>query len=494
VDSGYLARDSESPLFRERAVAFRLTAMVSDTVAIAGTFLGAAWLRTVFREVYTLDLIPGDTILLTTSVAQHLALVPVIVPLWILSLHYHECYDDLRRLRPDVLLIRITRATVVALLVLLGGLYAVQAVGVSRTLLAIFAFSTILSVYGSRMALRGILRRFFNDADTWNILVVGASSEVSQLVRTVRDHRHWGIRILGVVGPDGDKTPPPYATVPQLGGLSDLPMLLEHEPVHQVLMTGRAWDTETLRRVADSCEELGIRFSMDANFLGLSVARAQLEDFDGWSVLSFSSTPANVEALVVKRMIDIVVSVIALALLSPLLLLVLVLIRLEDGGPALFHQERSGLYGRTFRMWKFRSMVVDAERQRASLESRNEMSGPVFKIAKDPRVTRLGSFIRRTSIDELPQFWNVLRGEMSLVGPRPPIVSEVRHYERWQKRRLSMKPGLTCIWQVSGRNDVVDFETWMRQDLQYIDNWSLFLDLKLMFQTLPVVLLGIGAR
>jgi lipopolysaccharide/colanic/teichoic acid biosynthesis glycosyltransferase len=121
------------------------------------------------------------------------------------------------------------------------------------------------------------------------------------------------------------------------------------------------------------------------------------------------------------------------------------------------------------------------------------MTGPVFKIARDPRVTRLGSFLRRSSIDELPQLWNVLRGEMSIVGPRPPIVTEVKKYQRWQMRRLSMKPGLTCIWQVSGRNDV-DFDTWMRQDLQYIDNWSLFLDVKLMVQTLPVVLMGTGAR
>jgi exopolysaccharide biosynthesis polyprenyl glycosylphosphotransferase len=231
---------------------------------------------------------------------------------------------------------------------------------------------------------------------------------------------------------------------------------------------------------------------MDANFLGLSVARAELEDFDGWSVLTFSSTPQDVEALLVKRIVDVGLSALALLVLSPLLLLVTILVRL-DGGPALFSQERSGLYGKTFRMWKFRSMVVDAEDQRAALEAKNEMTGPVFKIAHDPRVTTLGSFLRRSSIDELPQLWNVLRGEMSIVGPRPPIVAEVKKYQRWQMRRLSMKPGLTCIWQVSGRNDV-DFDTWMRQDLQYIDNWSLFLDVKLMVQTLPVVLMGTGAR
>lgn len=465
--------------------------MASDTVAIATTFLAAAWARSLFREVYTYDLLPGQDVFRITSISQHVALVPVIVPLWIWSLHYHECYDNLRRIRTDVLLIRIARATAVALLVLLGGLYAVQAGGVSRTLLAGFAACSILTVFGSRLALRAMLRSWFSDADTWNILVVGAAKEVSELVRTMRDHREWGIRILGVVSPDGD-TSLPNATVPRLGSLADLPTLLLHEPIHQVLMTGRAWDTETLRKVADSCEEVGVKFAMDANFLGLSVARAELEDFDGWSVLTFSSTPANVEALVVKRVVDVLLSALTLLLLAPFLAIVVLLVRL-DGGPALFSQERSGLYGKTFRMWKFRSMVVNAEEQRAALEAQNEMSGPVFKIAHDPRVTRFGAFLRKSSIDELPQLWNVLRGEMSLVGPRPPIVAEVKKYQRWQMRRLSMKPGLTCIWQVSGRNDV-DFDTWMRQDLQYIDNWSLFLDLKLMFQTLPVVFLGTGAR
>jgi lipopolysaccharide/colanic/teichoic acid biosynthesis glycosyltransferase len=158
----------------------------------------------------------------------------------------------------------------------------------------------------------------------------------------------------------------------------------------------------------------------------------------------------------------------------------------------LFSQSRAGLYGREFRMLKFRSMVVDAESRKAELDAQNEMAGPVFKMRRDPRVTRVGAFIRKLSIDELPQFWNVLRGDMSLVGPRPPIPAEVERYERWQLRRLSMRPGITCTWQVSGRNQL-DFETWMRLDLEYIDNWSLFLDLALLMRTLPVVAFGRGA-
>ena len=171
----------------------------------------------------------------------------------------------------------------------------------------------------------------------------------------------------------------------------------------------------------------------------------------------------------------------------------LLLIKWTLPGPVLFNQVRMGLNGRKFNMYKFRSMHQDAENRLGALKSSNEMSGPVFKIANDPRVTPVGRFIRKFSIDELPQLFNVLKGDMSLVGPRPPIYKEVLEYQRWQRRRLSMRPGITCIWQVSGRNDI-GFEEWMKLDLEYIDNWSFWLDLKLLFKTIPAVLIGKGAH
>ncbi len=277
-----------------------------------------------------------------------------------------------------------------------------------------------------------------------------------------------------------------------LGQVKDLPRLLEQLPVNQVYLSGRAWDTATLRHVADSCEELGVEFTIDANFLGLRVAQAELREVEGRPVLSFSATPRNAEALVIKRLMDIVLSLAALAVSGPVMAAVALAIKIEDpSGPVFFGQKRSGLYGRGFKMWKFRSMVTNAEALKSKLADTNEMDGPVFKMTHDPRITRIGSFIRKTSLDEFPQFWNVLVGEMSLVGPRPPIPSEVAQYERWQMRRLSMKPGITCIWQVSGRNDI-DFKTWMKLDLQYIDSWSLFLDLKLLLKTPYAVISGTG--
>jgi exopolysaccharide biosynthesis polyprenyl glycosylphosphotransferase len=195
-----------------------------------------------------------------------------------------------------------------------------------------------------------------------------------------------------------------------------------------------------------------------------------------------------------RRLLDLALACLMLLVVGPLLMLpAAILIKLTSRGPVLFKQKRCGLNGRQFVMYKFRSMVDNAEQLRVELESLNEMDGPVFKSSRDPRITGIGKILRRFSIDELPQLFNVLRGDMSLVGPRPPLPGEVARYERWQRRRLSMKPGITCLWQVSGRNEV-SFEDWMKLDLDYIDNWSLLLDLKILLKTIPVVLLGRGAR
>jgi exopolysaccharide biosynthesis polyprenyl glycosylphosphotransferase len=195
----------------------------------------------------------------------------------------------------------------------------------------------------------------------------------------------------------------------------------------------------------------------------------------------------------VRRIMDVVLVSILGLITSPLMLITATLIKVSSPGPVFFRQERCGLNGRPFIMYKFRSMVNDAEQRRFELEALNEMDGPVFKSSRDPRITALGKFIRRFSIDELPQLFNVLRGDMSLVGPRPPLPEEVARYQRWQRRRLSMKPGITCLWQISGRNEV-SFDDWMKLDLSYIDNWSLLLDLKILLKTVPVVLLGRGAK
>jgi exopolysaccharide biosynthesis polyprenyl glycosylphosphotransferase len=209
-------------------------------------------------------------------------------------------------------------------------------------------------------------------------------------------------------------------------------------------------------------------------------------------LLSFATTPTSQIQLMLKRALDVALAGFLLLIGMPIAGLIALTIKLTYGGNVLFRQTRCGLNGRSVTLDKFRTMVADAEERRGALLHLNEMNGPVFKLKSDPRVTRLGRLLRRFSLDELPQFWNVLRGDMSLVGPRPPIPEEVAQYKRWQRRRLAMKPGLTCLWQISGRNNI-DFDRWMQLDLEYIDSWSPMLDLKILLKTVPVVLSGRGA-
>jgi exopolysaccharide biosynthesis polyprenyl glycosylphosphotransferase len=241
------------------------------------------------------------------------------------------------------------------------------------------------------------------------------------------------------------------------------------------------------------CEEEGIKTRVMLSFFPHLTSKIYLEALQDLPLLTFTTTPQNDYLLFVKNALDFALAGVLLILFAPFLCLVALLIKLTSKGPVIFKQVRCGLGGRKFVLYKFRSMHTDAEEAKKELAHLNEMSGPVFKLSNDPRCTFVGRFLRKFSVDELPQLFNIIKGDMSFVGPRPPIPEEVEKYERWQRRRLRMKPGLTCLWQVSGRNEV-DFAEWMKMDLQYIDTWSLFLDCKIFLKTIPIVLLGKGAR
>jgi len=241
-----------------------------------------------------------------------------------------------------------------------------------------------------------------------------------------------------------------------------------------------------------ACEREGVGTAISLDLYNPKIATVRQTNFNGIPLLEFDTFRAKQWQLFVKRTLDILIALIGLIACMPLFAVVALAIKTTSRGPILYRQTRCGLNGRKFTLYKFRSMIVGAEMKRRELEKMNEMNGPVFKIKRDPRITPVGRILRKFSIDELPQLWNVLKGDMSIVGPRPPLPVEVEIYEVWQRRRLSLKPGLTCIWQVSGRNKV-DFDRWMAMDLEYIDHWSLWLDFKIMFKTLFVVLFGYGA-
>ncbi|HXH09745.1 MAG TPA: sugar transferase [Alphaproteobacteria bacterium] len=276
--------------------------------------------------------------------------------------------------------------------------------------------------------------------------------------------------------------------------ISRLEAIIAQEPVDEVLITlPREQYSHVVETIVRLCEEQGIIVRLRTEMFTLKIARWHVDEVDGMPMVTIRSGPTDGWPLMAKRLFDVCGSAICLLGLAPLFAILALLIKLDSPGPVFFRQERVGFHKRRFRVFKFRTMLEGAERQQPMLEGLNEADGPVFKIKHDPRITRTGKFLRRFSLDELPQLINVLKGEMSLVGPRPLPVRDVERIDvRWHKRRFSVKPGVTCLWQVNGRSDV-DFARWVTMDLEYIDNWTLGLDLKILIRTIPAVFKGSGA-
>jgi exopolysaccharide biosynthesis polyprenyl glycosylphosphotransferase len=364
---------------------------------------------------------------------------------------------------------------------------------ISRFWSLLFAGLSCLFLLTEKLALRMTSRYVrahgFNNR---TVLIVGTNDAALRIAESIHGHRFWGYRILGFIrnGHAWEESWPPRFAI--LGEIEDIPRIVESHVVDDVIFAVHRRELDRLEDLFLSLQEQGIRTRFAMDLFPHTRARVELEELDGMPLLSFATTPTSQLQLMTKRTVDVALASLLLLIGLPIAGLIALTIKLTQGGNVLFRQTRCGLNGRSFTLYKFRTMVEDAEERRRELLHLNEMNGPVFKLKSDPRVTRLGRLLRRFSLDELPQLWNVLRGDMSLVGPRPPIPEEVAQYQRWQRRRLAMKPGLTCLWQISGRNNV-DFDRWMQLDLEYIDSWSPMLDLKILLKTVPVVLSGKGA-
>lgn len=321
------------------------------------------------------------------------------------------------------------------------------------------------------------------------IIVIGDDSSVL-FIRQLLDHSEWGYQIYGVIGSESLKALLP-SSVKFLSIDTNVSKLLEEKVIDELAYCINEPSIKQVEELVFICSEVGVIFRMYSPFFNMLANRTHLHYFDTTPMLTLSKLPVDHFAQSLKVTFDFIFSFFVLLFLSPLFLTIGIIIKLTSDGPVFFKQERVGLMGRPFYIYKFRTMVPNAEALKEKLMAQNESDGPTFKMENDPRITKIGKFLRKTSLDELPQFINVLLGDMSVVGPRPPVPSEVKKYERWQLRRLSMKPGITCIWQVSGRN-TVSFDRWMEMDLEYIDNWSLKMDFILFLKTIRAVLMASG--
>jgi exopolysaccharide biosynthesis polyprenyl glycosylphosphotransferase len=395
-------------------------------------------------------------------------------------------------------IIDIIKATVVACFWLMLIALIVPGYGMDSPSLGLFFALAVMGGATSRLTARSIVIGARKSGYNYrNLLFVGVNDHARRVAEKIEARPELGFRIVGFVAEEeieaGDASNVGQARWPILGGIGEMKEILERESVDEI-MTCLPIDSkiEEIAKVTGYARDLGVVMRLVPGSVEQRVLDGfHYEYFDDEFVITLFRE-RMIGQLFMKRLLDVVISSLLLLLLMPVFLVIAVLIKASSGGPVFFTQERVGLNKRIFRMIKFRSMRDDAEAMRDSIEHLNEVDGPVFKIQNDPRVTEVGKFLRRSSLDELPQLINVLRGEMSLVGPRPPLPEEVDRYDWMFRKRLSVKPGMTCIWQISGRSDV-SFARWMRMDQDYVENWSLWLDLQILMKTIPAVLTSRGA-
>jgi len=420
------------------------------------------------------------------------ALSVVALLAWPLAFQYLDIYDSMRTIDVSQVLFRLIVASVATSTVLAAAAFAF-----SVPVKASFPFvcgAVQLSVLGlSRILLFLPLRAIRRYGRNFrNVLIVGTGPRAAYVKRSIDAQPSWGLRVIGFV--DETDTPvDPSLFNAKLFKLESMPSLLREQVVDRVIIAYPRSMLPRLSPVVGVCASAGIPFTMLADLFGDFLPPPKVTQFGSLAALEFAPVHHNPLLLAIKRGMDIIGAAFALVLTAPVVAVSALAIRLQDGGPVLFRQTRCGQNGRTFTMFKLRTMCIDADSQKVELAHLNECDGPIFKCENDPRITRVGRFLRKLSLDEFPQLWNVLRGDMSLVGPRPPVPEEVDQYQTFERRRLSMRPGITCIWQVSGRSNI-GFDEWVRLDVEYIDAWSLGLDLRILLRTIPAVLRGDGAH
>lgn len=411
---------------------------------------------------------------------------------WQIVLGRFGVYESQRRISVYQLMTRLFLADTVAAGALAALLVTIGVKGSALLPLALGAsmFVAQAAIRISGMALLRVMRR--RGINFRDVVIVGSGPRARHATATIAEHSEWGLRVVGYID-DGSPDFVPMVPVEQIHKFIDLPALLRTETVDELLVACPRSMLGELGPVVRECALVGVPVTFLTDLFGDQLPVPRVGTFGPFTTLSFAPVHHNEVELMVKRGLDILGGAVGLLLFAPVIAVAAAFIRLNSNGPVFFRQTRCGLNGRRFEMVKLRTMDIDAEDRKQALMHLNEMDGPVFKLEKDPRVTPIGAVLRHYSIDELPQFWNVLKGEMSLVGPRPPTPDEVIHYLGDSRRRLSMRPGLTCYWQISGRNNI-GFSDWIKLDLMYIDTWSLMNDLFILVRTVPSVLFGRGAR
>lgn len=415
----------------------------------------------------------------------------LIVPTWIVLLKTLDL-AHVPRIRSTIsIFFHFLKFSVVGFFIVILLKYIFNFYLVSHYVLLAFSIINLFLLFGFRLFSYRFLKHYRAHGRNLSNALIYADNESIPIIEKILERKEWGIRVICIIT-NSNEIIERYATqfriIPDKINIKNL---LDIDIIDEVIYSKGNIDKNQINELTRICKEIGVNFRLESSLSPIS-AQNSIASLEGSAYFNYMNLPKNKVSFIWKNFTDFWLSFIILMFISPVLLMVAFIIKITSRGPAIFKQERVGLMGRKFYIYKFRTMVQNAEELKKELEKYNESDGPAFKIKKDPRITPVGRVLRKTGLDELPQLFNVIRGEMSLIGPRPPIPAEVNNYERWQLRRLSVKPGITCTWQIKpNRNDIL-FENWMKLDMQYIDNWSIKKDIELFYKTIKTIFIGTG--
>lgn len=483
-------------MFKEREAMAKAFVVFADAIVVAAAYFAAILLRNELRVTLPfpgLLSLPSLESHASITIRENLYLLVVAIPIWLYMLNLNHMYKSLRTMSYLKMFWKVIRAGIMTILCLSAILFIFKISSASRLFLSLFLGMSLLLIMLEKtvqFALMHYIRR--RGHNHHRLLIVGTGPRAARFIARIRKHPEWGLQVIGAIDDEPGRGLLTVDGVDIIGNIQDIQDILHRCAVDEVTFVVPRSRLSSVEQALHECETEGVVTTFTVDLFDMKIARPTVSDLDGLPLLQFQTTHISEWQLAAKRTMDIVISGSVLIILMPLFLVLIVAIRASSRGSAFFKQERVGLHGRRFILFKFRTMLLGAHSDLSQVNDVAEMDTPEFRAAKIKWMTPIGRLMRKFSLDELPQLMNVFRGNMSLIGPRPTVPDEVDKYKPWQRRRFSMKPGITCLWQVSGRNKI-GFEDWMKLDLKYVDNWSLGLDIMIMLRTVPVVIFGIGA-
>jgi len=469
-------------MYEEKSLEVNRVIFLLDVLITSLAFMFSIWMRKY--------LVSGGN----ADFFSHMALLPLVLLLIICFLSYFGAYEGPCHAKLFNYGIATIQSVALGIGALLTLLFILKIDYISRTVIFSFAAIETFFIFGIRVVVKRYHKTcVLQEKTSRRVIVIGTGERAKELSHNLKKQSEWGIEIIGHLDPDRTRVGTTVAGAPVIGTIDDIEKILKSNVVDEVIIAITRSMLADAEPIALACEQEGIKLRFMADLFNLEVARTKLVTLGSLPILSMEPVAQDELKLLIKRTLDLIITLALLPVALPLLAIIAIAIKIDSHGPIFFIQDRVGLRKRLIPMLKFRSMYEDAEQRLKDIEHLNEAEGPIFKIKNDPRVTKVGKFLRKTSLDELPQLFNVLLGQMSLVGPRPMSIRDVDLFDKGiQRKRFSVKPGMTCLWQISGRSNL-PFSKWLELDLQYIENWSLLLDLKILLKTFPAVFLSRGA-